>query len=284
MPRATVLLRPSSYYRADVFREGLRRHGYRIEAEWIRQPGPGDVLVLWNRNRGYESIAQTYERAGAKVIIAENGYVGQPEGGGKFYALALGQHNGAGRWYVGESKRFPIDERPWRQRGDHVLVLPQRGIGARGVAMPSAWLAAVKNRLAKITDRPIRVRPHPGQSKADPIPDLLNAHCAVTWASGAGIKSIQAGVPVFHELPDWIGSCAATRLADQIETCDMPSREILWTRISWAQWTLAEIETGVAFERLLHAEDRDLFCARQSQIGTGRAVDVSRCQGAGLAA
>lgn len=261
MPRACVLMRSSDYYRADVFRAGLGRHGFRVEPEWTRRPEPDDILLLWNRNRGYEPIAEIYEKVGARVMVAENGYVGQPAGGGKFYALALHHHNGAGAWFVGDEPRFHIDERPWRTNGRHVVVLPQRGIGPQGVAMPHGWPKGIKERLARITDRPIVFRPHPGASKADPWPDLRHAHCAVTWGSGAGIKAIQYGIPVFHELERWIGAAAATRLVGDVECCHTPPRGQLWTRISWAQWTLEEIGSGEAFERLLHEKPDRLFRA-----------------------
>lgn len=269
MPRACVLLRTSDHYRADAFRAGLARHGYRVEKEWHRQPRPDDLVLLWNRTRGWEAVADIYERAGARVVIAENGYIRKADGG-KWYALALDRHNGAGRWYVGDQPRFPIEDKPWRQSGRHVLVLPQRGIGSRGVAMPHKWQKAVVDKLRRITDRRIVVRPHPGNSNPPLDPDLADAHCAVTWGSGAGIKALQAGIPVFHEMPNWIGESAAARLAGDIESCNTPSREQLWTRISWAQWGLSEIQSGEAFDRLLHEENSRLFCAGRTPIGAGR--------------
>lgn len=280
MPRAVCLFRSSDYYRADTFRAGLARHGFTIDQEWRRQPDPGDVLLLWNRNRGMSAIAEIYERAGARVLIAENGYLGQPAEGGKFYALALDHHNGAGRWFVGDAPRFEIPELPWREQGTHVLLLPQRGIGALGVAMPSGWLAGVQKRLAAITRRPIRIRQHPGPSKADPAPDFRDCHCAVTWGSGAAIKAIQAGIPVFHELEKWIGAPGATRLGRDIESCDTPSREELWRRISWAQWSLDEVGSGKAFDRLLNAQDCDLFRAGQPSLNPRGASHDERRQAA----
>jgi hypothetical protein len=83
MPHACALLRTGDHYRADVFRAGMARHGFRIDSQWQRHPDPEDLLLLWNRNRGYETIANIYERAGARIIVAENGYVSRPEGGGK---------------------------------------------------------------------------------------------------------------------------------------------------------------------------------------------------------
>jgi hypothetical protein len=261
VPAACALLRTTDHYRADVFRAGIARHGFTIEPDWRRRPDPGDVLLLWNRSRAYEAIADIYERAGARVLVAENGYIDRTASNGKFYALALDHHNGAGRWYVGDKPRFEIREQPWRKEGRHVLVLPQRGIGPRGVAMPANWLAHVRKRLEAITDRQLVIRQHPGAAKSDPAEQLAGAHCAVTWGSGAGVKAIRAGIPVFHELGKWIGGCAATRLAGQIESCNTTSRETLWTRISWAQWALDEIASGEAFDQLLHEEAGNLFRA-----------------------
>lgn len=254
MPRACLFLRPSVSYRADAFRAGLKRLGFEIEQHYRRDPAPDDLLLLWNRNRGHEAIAEIYDRAGARVIIAENGYLGADDAGGKLFALALGQHNGAGRWHVGPEPRRSFDLRPWREAGDHILVLPQRGIGGRGVAMPYAWPDQVKARLAQVTSRPIRIRKHPGAAKSDPWPDLEGAHCAVTWGSGAGIKAIAYGIPVIHELPSWIGAPAARLGLDKIEDCFTGDRGPMFHRLSWAQWTSAEIESGTAFDHLLSAQ------------------------------
>jgi hypothetical protein len=275
LARAAILLRPGSHYRADAFADGLRRHGFEIVERPHRSPRPQDLLVIWNRGRGNEPVADSYERAGARVLVAENGYIAR-HGGSKFYALALGHHNGAGRWYVGERPRFPIPDHPWRESGRHVLVLPQRGIGERGIAMPSTWQQRVLARLQKMTDRPVLVRPHPGHRRVSrniALEDqLAGAHCAVTWGSGAGIRALQLGIPVFHEFSRWIGASAAARLDGQIEACNTPDRELLWTRISWSQWTLGEVQTGEAFDALLDASG-DLLCPREQPVGDHRAGD-----------
>lgn len=251
MPRACVLLRPTPSYRPQAFRSGLARLGFEIEDRYRREPDPADLLVLWNRSRSYEAVAEIYERCGARVVIAENGYLSS--GADKDFALALGKHNGAGRWFVGPEPRHEFELRPWRAAGDHVLILPQRGIGSRGVAMPSGWPSSIAARLARVTDRPIRIRKHPGAAKTDPWPDLAGAHCAVTWGSGAGIKAIAAGIPVFYELEPWIGAPAARLGIDDLEDCFMGDRRSMFHRLSWAQWRVDEIESGEAFASLLNA-------------------------------
>lgn len=247
---ANIVLHQSAHYRREVFAAGLRRHGYIPINDRNRSPGPNDLLVIWNRNPQHERLAQAYEQAGAKVIVTENGYLGKTK------ALALNHHGGAGCWHVGDEDRFSqlgIELQPWRKDGDFVLVLPQRSIGEPGVAMPRNWERQVLDRLPRITKRPIRLRKHPGKYPETTVEqDLKGAWAAVTWASGAGVKSIVAGVPVFHDLRKWIGAPAASGVWD-IENPIMGNRMPMLHRLAWAQWTWDEIESGQAFGYLLTA-------------------------------
>ena len=264
--RAAILLRPTPNYRSDVFAEGLRRHGYQTSNRWERTPGPDDLLVLWNRNRAFGPIADIYERHGARVIVAENGYLDRADDGAKFYAVALSGHNGAGRWFVGDEPRFTVRDEPWRTEGRKVLILPQRGIGSPGVAMATGWPKGIVQRLRAITDRELIMRPHPGHQRVDKPIDFKDLWCVVTWGSGGGIKAIRAGVPVFHELSCWIGAPGAAMLANDLEHCHTPDRRLVWTHVTWAQWKLEEIGSGEAFDRLLNEDHRRLFCTPSSPL------------------
>lgn len=244
------MLREGLSYRRDAFAEGLRVLGYQLESRCPRDPKPGDVLVLWNRNRGFESTAEQWERAGATLVIAENGYVPRHE---KQFALSLSRHNGAGWTPIGEAPRFEIPMKPWRQDGEHILILPQRGIGSPGVAMPQRWERLTVAKLAKLTKRPVRVRRHPGQRDARPLEaDLDGVWLAITWGSGAGVKALFHGVPVLHDFPEWIARSGALPFhPDSIEVPWTGDRTELQRNISWAQWGLSEIASGRAFEALL---------------------------------
>lgn len=208
---------------------------------------------MWNRRAHEEYTVKAFERVGARVVVAENGYIGRDEEGGKLYALALTHHNGCGEWPVGSGRwpSFGIECAPWRRDGDFILVLPQRSIGCPGVAMPVGWLDDIVPRLKALTKRPIRVRPHPGISKEDPYEALRGAWAAVTWGSGAGIKSIVGGVPVFHDLPDWIGGPAARPVGHEIEDPYLGDREPMLERLAWSQWRKSEIASGEALKWLL---------------------------------
>lgn len=257
MPRATVVFGGGLHYRRDAFEHGLKRLGYEIAPKPLLYPEPGDVLVIWNRKPSDEGFARTYEKAGAEVIVAENGYVGRAPDGDKLYALALGHHNGIGAWPSGGPERWErlgVDLAPWRSIGRDVVILPQRGIGERGVAMPLTWTAQMYDGLKARTSRPISIRRHPGVAKLEPYEALMTAHAAVTWASGAAIKAIVAGVPVFYGLEGWIGAAAASRDINRLETPPLPDRLPMLHRLAWAQWSILEIHSGEAFAWLLTSQ------------------------------
>lgn len=259
MPRAAVLFRSTVSYRRDAFAAGLSRLGYSVEDRPTRAPREGDVLVIWNRRGAEDILAKGYERVGGRVVVAENGYIGKDAAGGKLFALALGHHNGAGAWPEGEPQRFEsfgVQLAPWRTNASrgHILLLPQRGIGIPGTAMPSGWLGTAMKQLQRMTERELRIRRHPGSDKTEPYDALAGAHAAVTWGSGAAIKALAAGVPVFAEFRKWIGAGAAAIFpGHKIEepVMDDEARLAMFRRLAWAQWRLAEIETGEAFAWLL---------------------------------
>lgn len=247
--RAAILFRENRYYREELFRAGLGRLGYSVSRQAAQIPEPRDVLVVWNRQRHQEGIIRNYERRGATVLVVENGYIGP------FFAMARNHHNGAGTWSVGGPERWDgmgIELRPWRSGGEFILVLAQRGIGEPGVAMPRTWLKRIVSRVSKMTRRPVRLRRHPGNSKADVSDALKGAWAVVTWGSGAAIKALAAGYPVFHELGPWIGAPASLPLAGaDLERPFLGDRLPMFERLAWSQWRPEEVESGEAFRWLL---------------------------------
>lgn len=257
MPRAICLIREQPHYRREAFCEGLQRVGYSIRNAFVPDINQDDVLVIWNCYGANEVYAQAFKNAKAKVVVAENGYIGHDEQGRHLYALAKGHHNGAGSWYVGGEERWRkqnITVKPWREGGDELVILPQRGIGPPKVAMPTAWVADLKLRLPALTDLPVRVRQHPGIKACVPLEeDLARAKAVVTWGSGAAIKALCLGIPAFYDFPDWIGALAGSRV-EEIKGpwfVERDCRELMLHRLSWAQWSIAEIQEGLPFRYLL---------------------------------
>lgn len=244
-------IRKEPHYRSDAFRAGLKRIG----AQFVDERD-AEVLVIWNRYGGFQQTAAACEKRGGTVLVAENGYLGVEWLNDRWYAISRSQHNGAGEWPHGGPERWDgwnVDLAPWRLWGREVVILPQRGIGPSGVAMPGGWANTVKPRMGG--DWQLRVRPHPGTKPAKPLEqDLRVAAAVATWGSGAALKALMLGVPVFYDFPKWIGAPAGVSLDCAIKAplrCDA-SRLAMFRRLAWAQWQLSEIESGAAFDRLLH--------------------------------
>jgi hypothetical protein len=265
MKRAWVEIRDKPHYRVGAFTDGLKRLGFHVLPQQLpsKTPGPGDILVLWNRYGAGEAAADRWERAGGTVLVAENGYLGHDEHGVQMYALARHGHNGSGSWPVGGPERFArlrVEPRPWRAQGRHIYVRGQRGIGAKSMASPPGWHKTIAAQLKRLTQRPVIVREHPGQP-ANAIGcqiahELAGAHACVIWSSAAGVRALVEGVPVFYHAPHWICAGAAKRGLSELESplMDDAARLRALERMAWAQWSIAEIASGEPFARLLELQ------------------------------
>lgn len=259
--KAVSLIRPGPEYRRDAFAAGLKAAGFEYVEGWQGQtPSRDDVLVVWNRYAHFNNTAEMFEKAGASVLVAENGYAGVDAQGHKLYALARAGHNGSGSWFVGNEDRWlplGIPVKPWREAGAHVLVCGQRNIGSPSMASPVGWEEQIASQLRGITRREIRIRHHPEHRNVSLRPrtpledDLKGCHAVVTWASGAGVQALIGGIPAFFCAPHWILAEAASRHWSRIEQPPMPDRMAALRRMSWAQWSLAELESGLPFRYLL---------------------------------
>jgi len=249
MGRALNLLRASVHYRKACFDQGLQAAGFKLVPA-LADPRPGDLLVIWNRYGGYHEQALAFERAGAAVLVVENGLLGKSWRCGEWFSLSLGHCAGAGQFKPAGPERWDAWNVPmaaWRTGGRETLILGQRGIGEPGVASPPAWAEGVQRRIGG------RIRPHPGQGDAKPlVQDLENAREVVTWHSAAALQALMLGVPVWFACASWVGAGAARPLAQWPgqPLCDDAARLAMFQRLAWAQWTLDEIKTGEPIARL----------------------------------
>lgn len=262
-PQAYCNIRPHPHYRREAFVKGLETAGWQVQSCYpSRPPGQKDVLVIWNRYGEAEANADRWEKQGGKVFVAENGYVGLCEGI-QHYALSVSQHNGAGKWPDGDSSRWEklgIELKPFRTEGRHILIRGQRGIGSRLMASPQDWHRRIVSDLKKYTSRPVKVLDHPGKPACDPevvkqlVDALKGAHACVIWSSGAGIRALIEGIPVFYTAPHWVCEASAFKGLPCIESPPMEGLDALRMRalhrMAWGQWSVAEISSGEPFVRL----------------------------------
>jgi hypothetical protein len=258
--QAFSLIREQPWYRRCAFERGLKELGIPVENRHPVKPDKNTLLLIWNRYATNHAIAEQVERAGGTVIVAENGYLGAGGTSPKFdvhpagpqphhyYALSLDWHNGRGRFNHGGPERFAalgVELKPWRAGGDYVLVCPNRSFGVGQQVMHPDWAERVAAKLRKIGEKVV-VRGHPGskQPKRPLAEDLAGASEVWIWSSSVGVHALVEGIPVNCLAPYWICKGAGYGLADG-------ARKLELERMAWAQWTLAEIESGAAFRHLL---------------------------------
>jgi hypothetical protein len=268
--RAHVLIRERPCYRREAFVAGLRAAGHEVHVKHPERYTADTLLVIWNRYDYWHIIAAQVEKAGGRVLVAENGYVSRGGGTPKFdvytpagglqdhyYAIAEGWHNGGGKWFCGGAERLEalnLELKPWRKGGD-ILVCSNRSFGVPGRMMPPDWPERTVAKLQKQNSRAVRLRLHPGNNRPARSleSDLEGAGAVVIWSSSAGVHALLHGVPVVCEAPYWICKDATFRSVAQLDTlgCGLAERESALQRMAWAQWTVAEIASGEPFRRLL---------------------------------
>lgn len=247
--RAWSMIRQQPHYRHEAFLAGLRKAGFDACQGAPERPRLGEVLVIWNRYDAVERVADRFEAEGGLVLVAENGYLGVDRENRQRYAIAVHAHNGRGQWYPGGPERFAalgIELKPERAGGDYVLIAPNRSFGMRGGVMPQEWAERMA-RAWRAQGVPVRIRTHPGNLK--PVraleDDLAGAARVVIWSSSVGVQALVEGIPVDCHAPWWI--------------CKGKPRQKVLQDLAWAQWSVAEIESGEPFSHLLSA-------ARESQV------------------
>lgn len=254
--RAFICLRKDPLYRSEAFEAGARALGFEVHGTPRGNLRAGDVLIIWNRYGNGEQWAAEADAAGATVIVAENGYLGRDWRGDHWYTLSRDQHNGAGYWLEGDGSRwesFDVEFAPWRDNGDEIVVLPTRSIGPPGIAEPRDWARHEAARLAELGVA-VRVREHPGETKAvDLEQDLKDARAVLTWGSGAALKALMLGIPVFFGFDRWIGRDAAMRWQRKIEI-EPRCRRHTFHKLAWCVWRASEIATGEPIARLLRSK------------------------------
>lgn len=171
-----------------------------------------------------------------------------------------------------------VQLQPWRQTGNHVLLCLQRD-GGWSMAGWDVLDWALKNiiEIRKYSDRPIRIRPHPGDKKAKKycdrllklcqgrrinhvalsaegtslVEDFVNCWVVVNHNSSPGVAAVLEGIPVI--LTDPVRSQVhdvATTGINRIENPLMPDREAWAQRISQFHWSHEELRSGACWAHM----------------------------------
>lgn len=175
------------------------------------------------------------------------------------------------------SQNLGLTVKDYRTNGDHILLCLQRNGGwSMGNVNIQDWAVATINTIRKFSDRPIVIRPHPGDkaSKAAIQPgnpqckikfskavrlstneslldDLKNCWAAVNYNSSPVVGAAIEGIPVF--VADIEKSqCADIANTDFgcIENPQLPERQKWLERLSMFHWNFDELKSGECWNHM----------------------------------
>ena len=181
-----------------------------------------------------------------------------------FNGLNSNKWNDYSRWHN-------VQVKPWRTEGNHILVLAQRPKGWNMFGNDQdSWLETTINNIQKYSQRPIRVRMHPGDGKKQQHIDKLLSRGGVTISTAGNIKedlvncwstvgynstpnvvAAIEGVPGYVADPvhSWAQDIAYTDLS-LIENPPMPDRTKWLNKIANIHWSNTEVKTGLLWQSI----------------------------------
>jgi len=178
------------------------------------------------------------------------------------------------RW-IKISHDMGIELKPYRETGEHILVCLQRNGGwSMSGHNVVEWAANLIITLRQYTDRPIVVRPHPGDKAAlgylgdfnnseylknvrlsydgaSLKDDLVNCWAAINHNSSPVVGAAIEGVPIFVTDPEK-SQCREIANTDisQIENPCCPDRQAWVERLAMSHWNFAELRSGEAWAHM----------------------------------
>lgn len=170
--------------------------------------------------------------------------------------------------------------KPWRTRGNHILIFCQRPKGFNMFIDQESWLDTTIAKIRQHSSRPIMIRMHPGDGTRDKqiqkiqkrygtavtisthsnIRDALtDCWCTVGINSTPNVVAAIEGVPGYIEDPvhSWASDVAFADL-EQIECPPLPDRSVWINKIANIHWSNGEVKSG------------QLWSAIKTYIGSAR--------------
>ena len=158
-----------------------------------------------------------------------------------------------------DDKRLNTEFKGW-QSGEHILVCPSSPTVTYYIndMTQDDWIKETTDEIKKCTDRPIKLRnkPRPNNKwwNTDILDDLKDAHCLVTNMSLTAVDATVNGVPCITHNRNVAAGVSSRDIS--YKTLNYPFKPDgdkinRWMRmLSYNQFTIKEIEDGIAFEVL----------------------------------
>ena len=280
----------------ENFAQGVRALGRNVVVDWNHRYRPSKLAVMlgWaTTNTGGKNITLRKQviaeqnRHGFKTMCIDascfkyldnTGTYLRYSIGGPFYDRAeYANHNSdSAKWHEIQ-QQLGIAMKPHRSNSlGHVLIGMQRDGGfAMKTLSPMTWLEQKLLEIRKYTQRPIVIRPHPGQynmgdfaiynSKQwiqqnvqviDPknstlLEDLQMSHSAVFFNSSAGVAAVLEGIPTFVDDVSAVTWQVAHHNISAIENCQQFNRQNWINDLAAAHWSDQDGKSGRIYQKFL---------------------------------
>jgi hypothetical protein len=257
--------------------------GGREQQDWVQALQKGfavagdesEISKQYNRNRQVhvcwgtkKRLWKECQRYNGHTLIIERAFLGDRLN--EWFMLGKDGLNNLANF---NNENVPVDRwekywkagmRPWRGSvGDYALIMGQiPGDASLGGMCPYRWAEKVAQEL-KTKYKKVLFRPHPGVGTSRKVfgteltfenfnDEVDGAAVVVTYSSNAGVLSVMRGAPT---VAYYKGSMVYDIVSHDVkDDLIFPDREDWGRKISYAQWTLEEIESGKAWLHL-----RELF-------------------------
>lgn len=290
----------NKYLTLTKFAQGVTAAGDQGTVLHTAQYEPCDVAVMlgWVHEHGKQAphlslrqeIIDQQQRRGGRVVIADSNLLLYTDTKNPHYYLRYsfdGVFPNTGEYCDADPdcQRWPLlahtlglSVKPWREHGSHVLLCLQRdgGWSMNGFSVVD-WALITAKQIRQHSQRPIRIRAHPGDKKAGrycrEIMALLQRHgignvalsppdhsliddfnhcwAVVLHNSSPGVAAAIEGIPVF--VTDPVRSQAQSVANHDISLLENPE---LCDRTAWIQrlaqfhWNFQEIADGTAWRHM----------------------------------
>jgi len=185
--------------------------------------------------------------AGHNWYYGDHGYFER----GSFYRITKNayQHNGKGQPDFRRLSRWYQSARRFHKSGGAIIVCPQSQSHFDRFG-DAQWLERTLDIIHRHTDRDVIVRWKNGED-GPLVKKLSKAWAVVCHSSNAAVEALMHGVPVFVTSPNAASFRMGKSNLAEIEYPYYPDGVYEWAGVLAAnQWTLAEMERGVAWRML----------------------------------
>lgn len=228
---------------ARGFQAELRHHSFCYD--------PNRLSIIGGLAGNSPGLLASARARGGRYVFVDNGYFATHDGKHRVrYRMVPDAY---AHYWVNQPRSLDMSRfnnlnvaiKPWRHHGRHILICKSSAAHAAFFGLED-WAERTKAELEQYTDRPIRIREKPPVRERI-SPDLRDCWAVVAWSSKAAIDAAMAGIPVFVGPESPALPIANTDLS-LIETPLRPDREAWAASLAWGQFTIPEIQSGLAAE------------------------------------